>query len=149
MEIILLQDVENLGDKGQLANVARGDARNYLIPRKMAEARYTGQDRRVPSSRRRAQGAGLEARMAAQAEEFDGHAQQDRHHAGRQGRRGRPPLRQHHRRRYRRRHQGRGITIDKRKVLLEEPIKEVGTFMVDVEVAEGFVATVKTIVAPA
>ncbi len=43
----------------------------------------------------------------------------------------------------------RGFTIDKRKVLLEEPIKELGTFMVDVEVAEGFVATVKTIVSPA
>ena len=42
----------------------------------------------------------------------------------------------------------RGFTIDKRKVLLDEPIKELGTFMVDVEVAEGFVATVKTIVAP-
>jgi ribosomal protein L9 len=31
-------------------------------------------------------------------------------------------------------------------VLLEEPIKELGTFMVDVELAEGFVASVKTIV---
>jgi len=43
----------------------------------------------------------------------------------------------------------RGITVDKRKVLLEEPIKELGTFQVDVEVAEGFVASVKTIVVPA
>ena len=42
----------------------------------------------------------------------------------------------------------RGFTIDKRKVLLEEPIKELGTFQVDVEVAEGFVASVKTIVVP-
>ena len=38
MEVILLQDVENLGDKGSLANVARGYARNYLIPRKLAGA---------------------------------------------------------------------------------------------------------------
>lgn len=40
----------------------------------------------------------------------------------------------------------RGFVVDKRKVLLEEPIKEIGTFLVDVEVAEGFVASVKTIV---
>jgi ribosomal protein L9 len=33
-------------------------------------------------------------------------------------------------------------------VLLEEPIKELGTFQVDVELAEGFVASVKTIVVP-
>ena len=42
----------------------------------------------------------------------------------------------------------RGFSIDKRKVLLEEPIKELGTFQVDVELAEGFVASVKTIVTP-
>jgi large subunit ribosomal protein L9 len=40
----------------------------------------------------------------------------------------------------------RGFTVDKRKVLLEEPIQELGTFQVDVELAEGFVASVKTIV---
>ncbi len=42
----------------------------------------------------------------------------------------------------------RGFAIDKRKVQLEEPIKELGTFMVDVEVGDGFVATVKVIVVP-
>ncbi len=42
MEVILLQDVENLGDKGQLANVARGYARNYLIPRNLAEVATPG-----------------------------------------------------------------------------------------------------------
>jgi len=35
----------------------------------------------------------------------------------------------------------RGFTIDKRKVLLEESIEEFHTFMVDVEVADGFVAS--------
>jgi len=42
----------------------------------------------------------------------------------------------------------RGYSIDKRKVLLDEPIKELGTFIVDVEVADGFVASVKIIVVP-
>ena len=40
-------------------------------------------------------------------------------------------------------------TIDKRKVLLEDPIKSVGTHMVTVEVAEGVTATVKTMVVAA
>ena len=40
----------------------------------------------------------------------------------------------------------RGIRIDKRKVHLDEPIKTVGTHMVVVEVADGVMATVKTMV---
>ena len=41
----------------------------------------------------------------------------------------------------------RGITIDRRDVQLEEPIKTVGTRMVEVEVDDGVIATVKTMVA--
>ena len=36
MEIILLQDVQNLGSKDDIVTVRDGDGRNYLIPQKMA-----------------------------------------------------------------------------------------------------------------
>lgn len=36
MRVVLLQDVKDLGKKGQLANVSDGYARNYLFPRKLA-----------------------------------------------------------------------------------------------------------------
>ncbi len=36
MEVILLEDVENLGKMGEIVKVADGYARNYLIPRKLA-----------------------------------------------------------------------------------------------------------------
>ncbi|HOU47945.1 MAG TPA: 50S ribosomal protein L9, partial [Candidatus Aminicenantes bacterium] len=36
MKVILKQDVENLGRKGDVVNVASGYGRNYLIPRKLA-----------------------------------------------------------------------------------------------------------------
>ncbi len=39
--------------------------------------------------------------------------------------------------------------MDRRKIRLEEPIRETGTFMVDIEVGGGSVASVKTIVAEA
>ena len=42
--------------------------------------------------------------------------------------------------------EARGITIDRRKVHLDEPIRTVGTRMVDVEVADGVTATIKTMV---
>ncbi len=148
MEIILLQDVENLGDKGQLANVARGYARNYLIPRKLAEPATPGKI--VEFRRREEERKARESRMALQAEEFTATLNKtvitlaakagegDRLFGSITAADIADGIKD-----------ARGITIDKRKVLLEEPIKEIGTFMVDVEVAEGFVATVKTIVAPA
>jgi large subunit ribosomal protein L9 len=36
MEIILLQDIQNLGSKDDIVNVRDGYGRNYLIPKKMA-----------------------------------------------------------------------------------------------------------------
>ncbi|MFZ2054104.1 MAG: 50S ribosomal protein L9 [Candidatus Aminicenantales bacterium] len=36
MKVILKQDVENVGRKGDIVNVAPGYGRNYLIPRKLA-----------------------------------------------------------------------------------------------------------------
>ena len=36
MEVILRQDVEKLGARGQVVKVASGYARNFLLPRKLA-----------------------------------------------------------------------------------------------------------------
>ena len=43
MKIVLRQDVENLGEKGSVKNVADGYARNYLIPRGMAVVATPGE----------------------------------------------------------------------------------------------------------
>src|SRR5258708_9952013 len=37
MELVLREDVENVGLRGEVVNVARGYARNYLLPRGLAE----------------------------------------------------------------------------------------------------------------
>jgi large subunit ribosomal protein L9 len=37
MEVILLTDVEKVGLRGEVVNVARGYARNFLLPRKLAQ----------------------------------------------------------------------------------------------------------------
>jgi large subunit ribosomal protein L9 len=44
MEVILLQDVDKLGIRGQIVNVADGYGRNFLLPQKMA-VRATPQNR--------------------------------------------------------------------------------------------------------
>ena len=65
MEIILLKDVEKLGLRGEVVNVARGYARNFLLPRKLAEVANPGrvaEVQRIAADRTR-----HEARSAEQA----------------------------------------------------------------------------------
>jgi large subunit ribosomal protein L9 len=68
MQLILLQDVEKLGLRGDVVDVARGYARNYLLPRRLAE---TATPARVAELRRvDAERAKHEARTAEQAQEI-------------------------------------------------------------------------------
>ncbi len=68
MQVILLQDVEKLGLRGDVVDVARGYARNFLLPRKLAEnatAARVAEIQRVDAARAR-----HEARTAEQAQEI-------------------------------------------------------------------------------
>ena len=42
MQIILLKDVEKVGLRGEIVDVKRGYARNYLLPRQLAEVATPG-----------------------------------------------------------------------------------------------------------
>ncbi len=68
MQLILLQDVEKLGLRGDVVDVARGYARNYLLPRRLAE---TATPARVAEMQKvDAQRAKHEARTSEQAQEI-------------------------------------------------------------------------------
>jgi large subunit ribosomal protein L9 len=68
MQVILLTDVEKVGLRGEVVDVARGFARNYLLPRKLAEQATPG---RVKELRKRDdQRAQQEARTVEQAREI-------------------------------------------------------------------------------
>jgi large subunit ribosomal protein L9 len=148
MEIILLQDVDKVGKKGEVANVSEGYARNYLFPRKMAEMATPGRIAQVRKIME--QKAAHLRREAEQAEEtrdllaktvltipapvgsgdrlFGSITSQDIATAI---------------------FAARKIRVDKRNVDLEEPIKTVGTYMVKVEVHNSVEpAEVKVMVVP-
>jgi large subunit ribosomal protein L9 len=68
VDVILLQDVEHVGLRGEVVHVARGYARNYLLPRKLAEPATAG---RVAELKRiDEQRARHEARSTDQAQEI-------------------------------------------------------------------------------
>ena len=68
MEVILLKDVEKVGLRGEVVNVARGYARNFLLPRKLAEPASEG--RVAELKRLDGQRARSEARTVEQANEI-------------------------------------------------------------------------------
>ena len=68
MDVILLSDVDHVGLRGDVVSVARGYARNYLLPRRLAEEATAA---RVAELRKReAERARHEAKTAGQAQEI-------------------------------------------------------------------------------
>jgi len=74
MEVILREHVEHLGERGQIVKVADGYARNYLLPRKLAllategNRRHVERERKIMESKeadQKAQAEAVAARIAA------------------------------------------------------------------------------------
>jgi large subunit ribosomal protein L9 len=139
-EAILLKDVEALGEKGTVVDVSKGYLRNYLIPRKLAQPATKGA---VDAAQRRAAAQEAVGRAAEQAELLNKTVLTISQQAGDDGRLFGSVTTQDIAEAIQ---EARGITIDRRKIHLDEPIKHVGTYMVVVEMADGVTANVKTMV---
>jgi len=147
-QAILLEDVESLGEKGAVVEVSNGYLRNYLLPRKLAEAATKGSIEQAAKRREAAEREAREAvdRARESAELLGRTVLTIPQQAGDDGRLFGSVTNQDIVDAIR---DARGIRIDKRKVLLDDPIKNVGTHMVTVEVADGVTATIKTMVVAA
>jgi large subunit ribosomal protein L9 len=147
-QAILLDDVESLGERGAVVDVSKGYLRNYLIPRKLAQPATAGA---LASARQRADAAERAAREAIE-KASENAAVLSRtvltisRQAGDDGRLFGSVTNQDIVDAVR---EARGLKLDKRRVQLEDPIKNVGTYMVVVEVSDGVLATIKTIVSAA
>jgi large subunit ribosomal protein L9 len=144
-QAILLQDVEQLGERGAVVDVSKGYLRNFLIPRKLAEPATKGS---IAAAQRRKEAADravadAETRAREGAELLNRTVLTIPHQAGEDGRLFGSVTAQDIADAIK---DARGITIDRRHIHLDEPIKTVGTRMVVVEVTTGVTATVKTMV---
>jgi large subunit ribosomal protein L9 len=146
-QAILLKDVDPLGDRGEVVDVAPGYLRNYLVPRKLAQPATPASIAEAERRREAAERAAAEA--AERAEETAALLRKTvltiAHQAGEDGRLFGSVTAQEIVDAVK---QARGVKLDKRRVKLDEPLKTTGTHMVSVEVAEGITAEIKTIVTP-
>jgi large subunit ribosomal protein L9 len=146
-QAILLKDVETLGDRGEVIDVSPGYLRNYLVPRKLAQPATPASIAEAQRQQEAAERAAAEA--AAKAEETAMLLRKTvltiSHQAGDDGRLFGSVTSQEIADAVR---QARGVRLDKRRVLLADPIRTTGTHMVTVEIADGVTADIKTIVTP-
>jgi large subunit ribosomal protein L9 len=147
MQVILLMDVEKVGLRGEVVDVARGYARNYLVPRRLAE----------PASPARV--AELQKRAAQRARQEAGTFEQARDLAA---------LLERTELRFEVKAGPTGslfgsvtptdladeiwrvakVRVDRRKIGLGDPIKKIGRYEVPVELFTDVTVDVKTLVVP-
>jgi large subunit ribosomal protein L9 len=146
VQVILNDDVPNLGRTGDVVRVRAGFARNYLLPRGLAvEANpknlraFEHQKRTAMSKReqRKSQAASLKqqietlaltiaARAGEEGKLFGSVTNLDVERALRE----------------------RGIEIDRRRIILEQPIKQLGEFTIPIKLDPEVEATLRITVAP-
>ncbi len=130
VKVVLRQDVDHLGDRGQIVNVAPGYARNYLIPKGLAYTATEG-NLQVLELEKRA----WTRREAKDAEEARGLAQRISgvqitvtKRAGENGLLYGSVTSSEIAELL----AAQGVAVDRRKIRLDDPIKQVGTFTVPV-----------------
>ncbi len=144
MQIILQEDVEKLGTRGQVVEVAEGYARNFLLPRKLALEASAGNLKRLEKMRavfakkeaiERADAEKLAELLANVTLEFKRRAGDNDQLFGSVTSADISEALS-----------AQGYNVDKRKIALPEPIKVVGEFEVPVKLHREVGANLKVVV---
>ena len=147
MQVILTQDVEKIGQRGDIVDVSRGYVRNFLVPRGLAEVATPA---KLEEARRRMEEAAeRDRRLADRATEIaeilnksvitiEARTGEDERLFGSVTAANIADAVE----------KARGVRIDRRRVRMEEPIKSLGTHQVPIQVHGDVEASVKVIVVP-
>jgi len=145
MEVILRQDVEKLGSRGQVVKVAPGYARNFLLPNKIA-VQANASNKKIVEQERQAH-LRRDAKLKGEAEDLaklvNGVTVTIAQKAGENDQlfgsvtsgNIADALEQ------------QKFTIDRKKILLEEPIKQLGEFKIPVRLHKDVTAEITVVVA--
>lgn len=141
MEVILLEDVANLGEMGEIVKVAPGYGRNYLIPRGMAEQASASRKNQIEHQlamvearreKERAEARKLVGDIDGVAVSIPSRVGEDDSLYGSVSARDIAELLAQ-----------QGITVEHRQIQLERPIRELGIYKVAVKLASGIYAHIK------
>ena len=147
MQVILKQDVEKIGQRGDIVDVSRGYVRNFLVPRGLAEVATP--TKMEEAQRRMAEAEERNRRMAERASEIaetlnksvitiEARTGEDERLFGSITPANIVSAIE----------KARGIRLDRRRVKLDEPIRALGTHQVPIQVHGDVEASVKVIVVP-
>ena len=147
MQVILTQDVEKIGRRGEIVDVSRGYVRNFLTPRGLAEVATPSKMEEARRSMEEAEER--EQRLAERSEEIaatlnktvitiEARTGEDERLFGSVTAANISGAIQ----------KARDLRIDRRRIMLDEPIKSLGTHQVTVQVHGDVQANVKVIVVP-
>ena len=140
MEVILREDIERIGSRGQVVRVADGYARNFLLPKRLAVA-ATDANRKIVEQERQAH-LRREAKQKGEAEDLSKllsgvtvtiaqkAGENDQLFGSVTSKDVADAL------------AAKNFTIDRRKVLLDEPIKQLGEFKIPVRLHKDVTAEV-------
>lgn len=144
MKVILKEDIEKLGNKGDIVNVADGYARNYLIPRGLALAVTRGNLRLIEEEKKRLQRERereiktaeelAEKLNALELEVYKKAGENDVLYGSVTASELAELL------------SGKGFNIDRKSIILEEPIKRLGVHYFEVRVHNEIKARVRVVV---
>jgi large subunit ribosomal protein L9 len=144
MKVILKQDIDKLGRKGDVVNVAPGYGRNYLLPRKMA-IEVTSTNLKMIEIEKQALAKKIEQERQSFQDlirRLDGVTLTFSRKAGEKdvifGSVSAGDIKDAL--------DGLGFEIEKKKILLEEPLKRLGNFVVPVKVYQDDKAAIKVVV---
>jgi large subunit ribosomal protein L9 len=145
MEVILREDIDRLGNRGQVVKVADGYARNFLLPKRLAVA-ATEANRKIVEQERQAH-LRREAKLKGEAEDLgklltgvsvtitQKAGENDQLFGSVTAKDVADAL------------AAKNFTIDRRKVQLDEPIKQLGEYKVPVRLHKDVTAEVTVVVA--
>jgi large subunit ribosomal protein L9 len=140
MEVILRSDIEKLGSRGQLVKVASGYARNFLLPKRLAVA-ATEANRKIVEQERQAH-VRKEAKLKGEAEDLaklvngvgvtiaQKAGENDQLFGSVTSKDIASAL------------EALNFTIDRRKIQLDEPIKQLGEFKIPVRLYRDVIAEI-------
>ena len=145
MKVILCADIKNVGKKDEIINASDGYARNYLFPRKLAvpaDKENMGKLQAKQESKEYKRGIELEEAKKV-AEKINELTLKIKTKSGENGKIfgsiTSKEIAQNLEEQYK-------ISVDKKKITLKEPIKNLGTTIVDIKLFEGVIAKLRVMI---